>query len=305
MSLRATLVAALLGFGALASPAAVAAAQISSGDHESAIVVISGNVTVARGQVVDGVVLVSGDAWILGRVDGDVVVLDGDVTVAGEIDGNLVTASGTARLLPSALVTGDVEYADHHPDVAAAARVHGDVRRQGWPDLGGLLPVLGGFLVWLAISLSELALGVLALLIAPRAADSIIARSRERIGPLIAIGIAIAIVLPVSAVIAAVTLVGLPLAFCILLALLPLGAIAYVASAWALGRAIVKPPRERILAFLAGLAILRALALIPILGLLVGLAAAVFGLGLIGAAIGAARGPQGPPETVPAQSPGS
>ena len=56
-----------------------------------------------------------------------------------------------------------------------------------------------------------------------------------------------------------------------------------------LGRRIVKEPKGRIWAFLAGLAILRALALVPILGFLVGLAAAIFGLGLIGAAIGAAR----------------
>ena len=58
----------------------------------------------------------------------------------------------------------------------------------------------------------------------------------------------------------------------------------------------------RILAFAAGLGILRLLALVPILGLLVGLAALVFGLGLIGAAIGAAREPSAP---APARSPGS
>ena len=100
-------------------------------------------------------------------------------------------------------------------------------------------------------------LGVLLLLIAPRAAEAIEARSRERLGPLIAIGIAVAIALPVAAAIAAVTLVGLPLAFVIFLALLPLVAVAYCVSAWVLGRRMVKTPRNRILAFLAGLAILR------------------------------------------------
>jgi hypothetical protein len=98
-----------------------------------------------------------------------------------------------------------------------------------------------------------------------------------------------------------VTLVGLPLALAILLALLPLAAVAYVVAAWALGARLVKAPRSRFLAFLAGLAVLRALALVPVLGVLVGLAAGIFGLGLIGAAIGAARGPT----PAPAQSPGS
>ena len=51
-----------------------------------------------------------------------------------------------------------------------------------------------------------------------------------------------------------------------------LAAIAYVSSAWALGRALVRD-RGRVVAFLAGLAILRALAILPVLGALVGLAA--------------------------------
>jgi len=116
----------------------------------------------------------------------------------------------------------------------------------------------------------------------------------------IGIGFAIAIALPVAGAIAAVTLVGLPLAFVILLALLPLAALAYVASAYALGRRLVKEPKGRIWAFLAGLAVLRALALVPILGFIVGIAAVIFGLGLIGAAIGATR-----ERSDPAPSPGT
>jgi hypothetical protein len=198
-------------------------------------------------------------------------------------------------------VTGDVGYGDEHPQVSLDARVHGDVTKQDWPDVGGFFSWFAGVVVWLAVSLSLLALGALLLLIAPRAADALEARSRERIGPLIAIGIAIAIVLPVIALVAAITLVGLPLALGIGLSLLPLGAVAYLASAHILGRRILKPPRHRMLSFLAGLAILRLAALVPFLGALVGLAALIFGLGLIGAAIGAAREPNRPA----ARSPGS
>jgi hypothetical protein len=284
--------AALLALLALAAPALAPAAE--PGDSEDAIVVINGDVTVDRGETVDGVFVVNGDTRIAGRVDGDVVVLSGDVLVSGRIDGSLFAASGEARLLPSAEVTGDVTYGDEEPRVALDARVRGDVQKEGWPEFGGLLPWIAGFVFWLAISVSALLLGVLLLLIAPRAADALHRRTEERIGVVIAIGIAILIVLPVAAFLAAVTLVGLPLAIGIVLALLPLGAVAYVVSAWALGRRIVKPPHGRILSFLAGLAILRLCALVPILGLLVGLAAVVFGLGLIGAAIGAARNPDAP-----------
>jgi MFS family permease len=227
------------------------------------------------------------------------VIVSGDALVAGRIDGDLVTISGRARLLPTASVGGNLNYGDERPIVSPAAMVAGATEKENWTDSIDLFPFIGAFVLWLAVGISAAILGILLLLIAPRAADAIAARTRDRIGVTIAIGLAIFIVLPLAAVLAAVTLVGLPLAIGIGLALLPLGAVAYVTAAWALGRAIVKPPRGRILAFLAGLAILRALALAPILGLLVGLAAVIVGLGLIGAAIGAARTG---PEAAPARS---
>jgi cytoskeletal protein CcmA (bactofilin family) len=281
--------AALLVTMALAAPVAASAAAGASGETEAAIVVVSGDVTVARGQVVDGVFVANGDTTIAGEVAGDVIVLSGDVLVSGRIDGDLFTADGSARLLPSAEVTGDVGYGDEHPTVALDARVHGDVAKQDWPDVGGLFSGIAGVVIWLAVTLSLLVFGLLLLLIAPRAADALDARSRQKIGPTIAIGIAIAIVLPLLAFVAAITLLGLPLAFGIGLSLIPLATVAYLTSAYVLGRRLVKPPRRRILAFMAGLAILRLAAFVPYLGALLGLAAVVFGLGLIGAAIGAAR----------------
>jgi cytoskeletal protein CcmA (bactofilin family) len=289
---RVSSIAALIAVAALALTAPAATASTS---HDGKLVfVISGDVTVPRGETVDGIVVVSGDVRLAGRSEGDVILLSGDALVAGTIEGNLVTLGGHARLLPSAHVTGDVDYGDKRPLVAGRARVEGDVRKTSWPNSFDLVPFVGFFVLWLAIGVSAAILGAFLLLVAPRAADTLQERSRERVGPLIAIGIAIGICLPLAAVIAAVTVVGLPLAIAILLALLPLALVAYVASAWVLGRAIVKAPRHRILSFLTGLAILRAAALIPVLGFLVGLAAAVFGLGLIGAAIGAAREARGP-----------
>lgn len=301
MARRATVLAALLaGITALAFSPAPAGAAVGGRGDEGAIVVIVGDVAVHRGETVDGVFVVHGDVRIAGRVDGSVTVLSGDAVVSGKIRGDLLTVSGTARLLPSALVTGDVRYGDNYPDVSSDARVFGDVEKQTWPDLGGAFAWVAGFVVWLAITISAAALGALLLLAAPRAADAIEASSRGRKGPLIAIGIAAAVALPAGAALAAVTLVGIPLALLVLLALLPIGVLGYLVSAWALGRRVVSAGRGRTLSFLAGLAILRLLALVPILGLLVGLAAAVYGLGLLCAAIGEARSPAGPgqPQTL-------
>ncbi len=290
----------LIVLAALALPA-VAPAALTSDHEEDAIVVISGDVTVPRGETVDGIYIASGDLRLAGNVDGDVVLAAGDATVSGKIDGDLVTFGGQARLLPRAYVSGDVRYGDERPIVSGAAIVRGDVTKEDWGDSVDFLPFLGAFVFWLATGISMALLGVLLLLIAPRAAEALQARSRERVGPVIAIGVAIGICLPLAAAIALVTLVGIPLAFVIGLSLLPLAAVAYVVACYALGRRVVGEPHSQFWAFLAGLAILRVAALVPFLGFLVGLAAVVFGLGLIGAAIGAARDPE--PE--PARSPGS
>jgi cytoskeletal protein CcmA (bactofilin family) len=290
------LASALLALLALTAPAVAAESRSEAGE---AIVIVNGDVTVERGETVEGVFVVDGDVRIAGTIDGDVAVVAGDVLLSGRVDGNLVTISGQARLLPTASVGGDLTYGDEQPRVAPAATVSGTIKEEDWGDSIDFLPFIGAFVFWLAVTISSAVLGILLLLIAPRAADAVFEAARQRIGPVIAIGIAIFIVLPLAAFLAAITLVGLPLAIGIGLALLPLGAIAYVTAAWALGRAIVKPPRERILSFLAGLAILRAVALVPILGLLVWLGAVIVGLGLLGAAIGAAR------EPVAARSPGS
>lgn len=284
---RLSSIAALLALVCLAVPAAAPAAGASSHGGD-AVVVIVGDVLVRPAETVDSVFVVSGDVTVAGRVDGPVTVLSGDVTVAGTVDGDLFLASGRARLLPTARVTGDVRYADKAPLIAAGAVVDGSVEKEDWPRLGAVAWV-AGLVVWLTLSVSAALLGLLLILIAPRAADAVAARSRERVGPTIAIGIAIAIVLPLAVGLAAITVLGLPLAIALCLALLPLAAVAYVASAWALGRRILGPPRNRYLAFLAGIGIFSVVGLVPVLGPLIWLAAVVFGLGLLGAAIGAAR----------------
>ncbi len=301
MQRPALFVVAFLAVLALALPTGASAGTSSHADD--AIVVIVGDVTVPAGKTVEGVFIANGDARIEGRVDGDVVVLSGDALVSGAIDGDLTIASGQARLTRSARVDGDVRYGDEHPVVSPLARVNGDVTSEDWTSGVDFLPVLGGFVIWLAVGFSFLVLGCLLLLMAPRAGDYLEARSRERIGPLIAIGIAILIALPVASFVAAVTVLGIPLSIGILLAFVPLGVLAYTISAYVLGRRLVKAPRNRILAFLAGLAILRVAALVPILGVFVGIAAVVFGLGLIGVAIGAARDPKQQPSGPPPPPP--
>ena len=268
---------------ALCAPGAAAA-----GEGEDAIVVANGAVTVEPGQVVDGVFVANGDVEVAGTVTGDVFVASGDLLVGGEVEGDVIALTGLARLAPGAVVGGDLIYADEEPEISPQATVGGEVREEDWDGFLGALPLIGAVALWVGISVSALVLGVFAVMVAPRAADAVSEQARARLALCVGYGLAVFVGVPLAIVLASATLIGLPLGLALLLSLLPLAAIAYVSSAWALGRALVKDG-SRVVAFLAGLAILRALAILPVLGALVGLAAVIVGLGLLVGAIGADR----------------
>jgi hypothetical protein len=249
--------------------------------------VITGTVRVPRGEHADRILIADGRVEISGHVDGVVLAIDAPVHIArtAVIDGNVISLSKRVTVAPGAILNHDLIYADEKPVVPKGAMVYGDVRRL---DAGDVSLPFGAFVVhlalWLAFTLSSLALGLGLVWLAPRAVDAAYETARERAGPAIAWGLGLFLGLPLAAIAAVATLVGIPLGLLVLLALLPLYALGYVATAYVLGRAIV-PERGRVLAFLMGWAILRVVAFIPGLGALAWIAATVFGLGTLTVAL--------------------
>ncbi len=258
----------------------VASAQAA--DPEDRIV-LSGSVLVDRDETVQDVAVVDGDVTIRGTVRGDILVADGDVTIRGNVRGDVVTLAGTAMLGRRARIGGDLVYFDKKPEVTKGARIEGDTKKYDGGEIAG---VGGGLAIgfWLAVTLSMLVLGLLLLLLSPRAAD---AAARAPKGVAIGVGIVGFILLPIIALLACFSILGLPLGIILLLLLVPLYAIGYVTAAFAIGRLIIKG--SRIPAFIVGLLILRLLALIPIAGGLIGLLATIFGLGVLLTALFRAR----------------
>src|SRR6266545_1651003 len=195
-----------------------------------------------------------------------------------------VVLSGRAELGSGARVTGDVVSRDA-PVVASGATVGGTIRRlqtnPRWDQFGWV----GRFAFWLAVSVSTLVVGLVMLWLVGRGAGRILEAGRTRIGASIGWGLLVFFGLPIVAILALVTVVGIPLGIGVLAALGLIYALGYCASAWVLGRLILRTRTAWVVAFLLGWAILRAVALIPILGGLVWFAAAVFGLGTLVVAI--------------------
>jgi len=291
LQVRAT--AALLLAGVLlAFPSPSFARNIGSDDE----IVITGTVRVPHGEHADRVVIGDGRVDIHGHVDGVILAIDAPVHIArgAVVDGKVISIARRVTVDAGATLNKDLIYADEKPRVARGATVDGDVRRAGAGDLW-----LGGFLVaaiWIAFTLSSLVLGLILIWMTPAGASQAAFRAaRDRTGPAIAWGIGLFLGLPLAAVVAVLTLVGIPLGLLMLLALLPIYAIGYVASAFVLGRALLSGRRGSVAAFLVGWGILRAVALAPGIGALAWLAATVFGLGVLTVALWRSRGPEEPP----------
>jgi len=253
---------------------AVNASAADNGDDGDRIVVV-GSVLVDRDETAGDVVVVDGDVTIRGTVTGDVVVIDGDVTIRGTVDGDVVAVSGLATLGRRGRVAGDLVYGDDKPVRAPGSRVAGDVEKFKIGDAS----ILGAIAIWIGFTVSLLLLGLVLLLLAPRAGEAVARTGKDK--PLIAalIGLGAFFLLPVIAIAACVTVIGLPLGIVLLLLLLPLYAFGYLSAALVIGRLILK--KARILAFIVGLVILQLLTLIPIAGGIIGFLATVFGLGVL------------------------
>jgi hypothetical protein len=285
------LVALLLGAGSASAAT----------DH----VVITGGAVVPAGQTAGDVVVLDGAVTIAGHAIGDVVSVSGPVRVTGRVDGDLIAVSDRAVLGPTARVGGDLRYGDERPVLARGARVGGTISTEDWDDAANGWGWISALAWWLAVSISTLIVGALLVWLAPAALYAAERAVAERLGATIASGVAIAIGVPLLAILALVTLVGIPFGVALLLAAIPVLLVAYATTAWIVGRRLLRNrSTSQWVALLAGWAILRVLALIPVVGALVGLAATIVGIGALAVALWRARRSGAPTATPGAPAPG-
>jgi hypothetical protein len=263
-------------------------------------VVLSGTVDVAAGETVRDLVVLHGAVNVDGVVDGSVVVLDGPITVRGTVTRDVVAVNGTVVVEDGGRIGHDL-VSPRSTRIARGATIEGTVQRvrTDWGLRSVAVPWLWS---WLAVSVSTLALGALLTLFAPQAVDAALTTFRTRPAEALA-GAAVAIIgLPALAVLAILTVVGIPFGVGLLLALALLYAVGYVALAWLAGRAIRPGPGSELSAFAIGWVILRVVGLLPVFEGLLWFPGAAVGLGVLAAAAWHARRPSSAPTppTLPA-----
>jgi hypothetical protein len=268
----------------LAAPAWAAQADQNS----DAFVVLSGPADVPRGERVGDLVVFHGSSTVDGTVNGSLTAFDAPVTISGRVDGNVVVFNGRVELASGANVTGDVVSRDD-PIVASGATIGGTTRRVQTNVNWGGFGWASALVWWLAVSVSTLLIGLAFLWLIGRGASKLEDTGRTGIGPSVGWGLLAFFGLPILAVLALVTIVGIPLGLGLLAALALIYTLGYTATAWIVGRRILGARTAWVAAFLLGWGILRVLALIPAVGGLIWFVAVVFGLGALIVTIWRAR----------------
>ena len=281
---RLTVLVALAAIvAALLAVPGVALAQTALTDQEGFVLQVNRPTVIGANEIIDGVVGISGDVLIDGVVTGTLWVFDGTATVNGRVNGDIMVVDGVLNLGPTAnvqnvsLIRGTL-----HRD--AGATVTGTLNQQsefihfGW---GGavfsilvwaamtLLVVLAGFAF---VALGRAQLAGAGSLVTGRPLESVLAALAVWVG------------LPFLAVLAMVTLIGIPVGIALLVVVLPtLWVLGYLVVSAKLGAELLRltgrtdGEARPYLTMVAGLLVVQIAGLIPFIGGL-----AIFLAGFVG-----------------------
>lgn len=263
-------------------------AQESRND-DSVLVRVNGSAQVTTNEVIDVVVVVDGDADIAGTIGDVLVIVNGTATVTGTINGDVVVVNGTLRLEDSARVNGDVHLADSQLQRTPGAVVTGDIEDDwyvSWSDWWSWWDTLiFTVLFWLSTTLALIVLGLIFAAIGGRQLAAASHLISNQTGASIVGALLLFIVLPIIAVIAFFTIIGIPIGLMLTFFVLPvIWVLGYVVAGTRLGMAIIERQKTNphpYLAAVLGIFILQLITLIPVLGGLVAFLAGLIGSGAL------------------------
>lgn len=275
---------------ALGSIAGSARAMAATDDRGGDVMMrFNGPVHVGANEVPTAAIVVNGDITVDGAVREQLLVVNGNATVRGRVDGEATVINGHLNLADGAavnnvsLVNSDIARA---PGAVVSGAVH--QRQRAWSTASG--PAAAA-LFWLSITLSLVGAGMLFALLGKRtllrSADVLTSRPGASIIATFAVWIGI----PVAAIIAMFTLIGVPFGLTLLLAVLPaLWILGYVIAGTRLGAGILETlargkGRARIdrpiAAAIVGIVTLQVIAMAPFAGPLLAVIAGLLGAGAL------------------------
>jgi len=258
-------------------------ASADDGDHSGFIVRVNGPFTLGPGETVGSVVVIKGDALIGGTVRDTLVVINGHATIGGRVEGNVTIVKGDVTLEGGSFVNR-VTIINGSVSRESGSVVEHGINRRGF----GFFPRVFFWLFWLGATIAVVIAGLLFAGIAGRQ----LSLATEMLTGQLAYSILGAVVawigLPILAVLAFITVVGIPLGLALVFFALPLlWFLGYVVTGTRLGRALLDLGGRRqssdhpYLAATLGLIVLQIIVLLPVVGWGIGTLAGIWGSGAL------------------------
>jgi hypothetical protein len=263
-----------------------AVAFAEDGKDDDVLIRIGADVRIAVGERAGTVIVVDGNAIIDGEVAEMVLVIDGDATVTGEISGQLTVISGDINLQPTAQVK-DVTSIRGEILRSEGALIAGEIRERDNFEWFGAAAAFFSVLFWGALTVALIGAGLIFAAIGGRQLREAAQRMTGDAVSTIAGVVFVIVALPFVAVLAMVTLIGMPLGIGLLVFLLPaLWFLGYIVAAARLGSALIGLRNKGVsdhpyAATVLGIVLLQLLVLVPVLGVLVAILAGLWGAGAL------------------------
>ena len=211
------LVVLLIGSIVAFMPLNVAAQD--AGEDDDLLLRVNGNLDLPSGQSTNSLVVINGDTAVGGTVDDFLLVIKGTGSINGRVAGDIVVINGTLRLDPGANVD-DVTLVRSDLVRDPAAVVNGDINERSGYSWGWGSAIFS-LIFWFATTIVVLVAGLLFSALGARQLLGAGRLETERVGESIAATLIVWIGLPILAVLAFITLIGIPLSLAIVIALLP------------------------------------------------------------------------------------
>lgn len=271
------------------TPASALAQDGEADDPEDDVLVrINAAVTISEEERVGSLFLISADGDIRGEVDEFLLVIDGTVNLTGAVTGDVVVISGDLIMEEGSSITGDLNLFDSDVEQAQGAEVGGDINEESSFTWSTWDAFVLSIIFWIATTGLVLVTALVFAGIGGRQLVTASTNLTQRLPGTILAAILVGLVIPILAVIAFISLFGIPVALTLLLVVLPmLALLGYVVAGTGLGLALVGRGRDRAdidhpyLAALLGVFMLQLVGLIPFLGGIIAFVAMVLGTGAL------------------------
>ena len=284
----------------------------AAGAHVTLAAPVAGKARLTGGEVeidekgsAHDTVIAGGDVSVRGRIDGDLRANGGRVTLDSQVTGDATVNAGSLKLGPNARIDGKLRFRGEDLDRDVGAVVAGGVTHIAGRNHTWRHSPWGGAVVGAIVTLHMVLLAALMAALLPgtsrRMQDEL--RAHPGLAPLM--GFIALVCIPVAAVLAMVTIIGIPLGLLAILGYVALLLLSFAVTAVVLGGLVLDrfdASKGGVLGWRIGAAalamlLIAALAHMPLIGGLVKLAALVIGIGVIVGAIVHRAKPEVPPAT--------